>query len=87
MDADALLLSGGEIAEYFLKTARVKSMVLVEEPLPGIVSARAEAWWGKTLWIVTKSGSFSNERALFELIEYLLKIKVNTYTPSCKDAI
>ena len=69
----AVLLSGGDSAGQFMKQAGVASIRLHAEPLPGLVTARAETCGGKRIWIATKSGSFGNENALADLVDYLEK--------------
>lgn len=68
---EAMLLSGGETAEGFLKAAGVDRLQLREEPFPGLVMAHCQTASGRTVKIVTKSGSFGGERALIEILDYL----------------
>lgn len=72
---NALLLSGGDIAEAFFTRMGVRKLTLMEEVLPGLVAVRFMTGTGKALIGVTKSGSFGTERSLVDIIDYLSTVQ------------
>jgi 4-hydroxythreonine-4-phosphate dehydrogenase len=67
--SDALVLTGGETARSVLVRLGVHALDIEGELEPGVVLARARGAWHGI--VVTKSGSFGREDALFRTLQFL----------------
>lgn len=68
----AVIATGGDAANYFLKNFALEKIRLLEEPIPGMVAARMDAKHEPPRLFLTKSGGFGDENTLSVLADYIL---------------
>jgi len=71
LPAGALILCGGDTAEFACRVLGVSAIRLEDEVLTGIPSGRLQGGDADGLPVVTKAGGFGDETALVRIVDYL----------------
>ncbi|MEJ5377364.1 MAG: four-carbon acid sugar kinase family protein [bacterium] len=68
-----LFLTGGETAQAALTHLAVESILLLAEPLPGVVLGRAHGGSKPGMLILTKAGAFGEDQIMARILEGLIQ--------------
>ncbi len=71
--AQTLFLTGGETAQAALTHLGVESVLLLAEPLPGVVLGRAYGGSKPGILILTKAGAFGEDQIMAKILEGLVQ--------------